>query len=47
MTSNHRVQKLRNARKAEGLAEVRGIWAPKDQHQRIKAAARQLPKEQS
>ncbi len=36
MTSTPRVQALRDRRKASGLSEVRGIWAPKDQHQRIK-----------
>ncbi len=43
MTSTPRVAKLRDSRKAAGLAEVRGIWAPPDQHARIKEHAACLP----
>ncbi len=43
MTSTPRVQALRDRRKASGLSEVRGIWAPPDQHQRIKEVVRKLP----
>jgi hypothetical protein len=32
------VTKIRLSKKARGLAEVRGIWAPKDQHEMIKAS---------
>ncbi len=39
MKSTERVQALRDRRKAEGLSEVRGIWAPPDQHARIKREA--------
>lgn len=34
-----RKQALREQRAAEGLAEVRGIWAPKEHHAAIKEAA--------
>ncbi len=39
MTSTHRVQALRNRRKAAGLSEVRGIWARPEDHARIKEQA--------
>jgi hypothetical protein len=42
MTSTTRVQKLRDSRKAAGLAEVRGIWAPKDQHDAFKRELRRV-----
>ena len=40
-TSTERARDLRKRREAEGLTEVRGIWAkPGDAHRQIKAYAR-------
>lgn len=36
MTTAARQRALRARRRAQGLQEVRGIWAPPEQHQRIK-----------
>ena len=36
-TSTQRVSALRKRRKAAGLAEVRGIWAPARLHREIRA----------
>lgn len=40
--STSRVQELRQRRAAEGLAEVRGIWARPQDHKAIKAAVKAI-----
>lgn len=45
-TNTERAQVLRARRAAEGLAEVRGIWAPPERHKAIKAAAARLLKKE-
>lgn len=35
-TSTEKARTLRDKRAREGLAEVRGVWAPKDEHAAIK-----------
>lgn len=43
MTPNAKKQAAFKARKrAEGLAEVRGIWAPPADHERIRAMVKQV-----
>lgn len=39
-TSTERVRDLRKRRAAEGLTEVRGIWAKPEHHKQIKAYGR-------
>lgn len=41
-TSTQRAQDLRKRREADGLKEVRGIWAPTERHDAIKQAVREL-----
>lgn len=41
-TATERSQKLRESRAAEGLAEVRGVFAPKEDHPKLREAFRKL-----
>lgn len=41
-TSTARVREFRERMRKEGLHEVRGIYAPKDQHEAIKAVAAEI-----
>lgn len=45
--STKRADKLRAERTAQGLAEVRGIWAKPEHHASIKALAEQVNKPQA
>lgn len=44
MTKAEMMRRLREERREQGLEEVRGIWAPKDQHEAIKKAAERIIK---
>lgn len=41
-TATERSQKLRESRAAEGLAEVRGVFAPKNDHPKLREAFRKI-----
>lgn len=46
-TPTERARALRERRAAQGLSEVRGIWAPAALHEAIKAAAARLLKKRA
>ena len=41
-TSTERGREYRQAQRANGLLEVRSIWAPKELHRTIQSAARRI-----